>query len=328
MEDTKLKFLFLGIMLASVLIGRSDNDSSKVKNAIQENIKDTSLTANLKSQENTVPSVKMQEPQQNFTALVPQLGNLTAYRKNPGVPDPNFQVKAAIAEDLNSGFNFYSFNPENRWALASLTKLMSSVIAIEEIGKDKIVSVSKSAVDAEGPAGNLEVGEQYSVSDLISAMLAVSSNDAAAAIAEFYETQNFVTKMQQKADLLEMKQTTFFDPTGISFLNQGTIHDLEKLVRYIYKNHPEIFAATKKQKTVISELTKGIQKELVNINNFSGREDFFGGKTGFTDQAEGNLISLFNYKGHTLLLIILGTGDRFGQTDLLYNWIKQAYIFN
>ena len=324
MEDTKLKFLFLGIVLALALIGRSDSES-KAKNIIQENIKDTSLTAILKSQENKIFLSKTAEISQNLGAF---FENASLYRRNPDIPDPDLQVKAAIALDLESNFNFYSLNPENRWALASLTKLMASVIALEEIGKDNIAVISKFAVDSEGTAGNLKADEEYSINDLIKAMLMVSSNDAATAIAEFYGVQDFVMKMQQKADLLEMKQTVFFDPTGISFLNQGTIHDLEKLVKYIYKNHPEIFSATKKQKDGILELEKGIQKGLININNFASREDFLGGKTGFTDQAEGNLISLFKYKGRTILLIVLGTDNRFGQTDLLYNWIKKAYTFN
>ncbi len=327
MKDDQLKFLFLGIVLALALIGRSDDDS-KVKNIIQENIRDTSLTAVLKSQENKIFLSKTAEVSQDLGAFLQQSENSVPYRKNPDIFNPNLRVKAAIAKDLESNFDFYSLNSEDRWALASLTKLMTSVIALEEIGGNKIAAISKSAVDSEGPAGNLEVDEKYSVNDLIKAMLMVSSNDAAAAIAEFYGTQNFITKMQQKADLLGMRQTTFFDPTGISFLNQGSIFDLEKLVKYIYKNHPEIFAATKKPKDAMLELTKGIQKELVNINNFVSREDFLGGKTGFTDQAEGNLISLFKYKGHTILLIVLGTNDRFGQTDLLYNWIKKAYTFN
>ncbi len=317
MKDGQLKFLFLSVILVLAFIGRADNDSSKVKNAIQENIKDTSLTAVLKSQENKVFPVKTAEVSQNLGAFLQQPVNSVPYRKNPDIAYPNLQVKAAIAKDLESDFDFYSLNSEDRWALASLTKLMASVIALEEIGRDKIAVISKFAVDSEGPAGNLEVDEKYSINDLIKAMLVVSSNDAAAAIAEFYGTKNFITKMQQKADLLGMRQTTFFDPTGIYFLNQGSVSDLVKLVKYIHRNHPEIFTATKKQKETMLELTKGIQKELININNFVSKEDFLGGKTGFTDQAEGNLISLFKYKGHTMLLIVLGTNDRFGQTEIL-----------
>ena len=123
-------------------------------------------------------------------------------------------------------------------------------------------------------------------------------------------------------------QTSFSDPTGLSYLNQGTIEDLSKLVRYIYKNHPEIFQITANAKVSIFEETKKISKELTNINNYTARPEFFGGKTGFTDQAKSNLITIFNYQGHKLLLIVLGTRDRFGQTDLLYNWIKNTFVFN
>ena len=326
MKDEQLKFLFVGVMLFLALIGRADRDNS-VKTAIQENIKDTSLTASIAPQ---LPAPRPLKPviAQNFESLISQTIPLMPYRKNWDWPEPQLQVKAAAAIDLDLESDFYRFNSEARWPLASLTKLMTSVIAIENVGKDKIISISKSAVDSEGPAGNLEVDEQYKISDLLKAMLLVSSNDAAEAIAEFYGKESFIDQMQAKAAQLQMQQTSFIDPTGLSFLNQGNISDLEKLAGYIYKNHPEIFSITRNQKESILELAKGMPKELLNINNFAGRGDFLGGKTGFTDQAGGNLISIFSYKGHNILIIVLGTDDRFGQTELLYNWIKNAYAFN
>jgi D-alanyl-D-alanine carboxypeptidase len=163
----------------------------------------------------------------------------------------------------------------------------------------------------------------------VKAMLLVSSNDAATAIAEFYGTENFVNRMQMKARELKMHQTTFVDPTGISFLNQGTVADLEKLVRYIDERHPNLLQITASKEGMLREMTRGNERILLNINAFVGtRPDFIGGKTGFTNEANGNLISLFNYRGYKLLFIVLGTDDRFGQTDLLYNWVKEVYAFN
>ncbi|MBI3046545.1 MAG: D-alanyl-D-alanine carboxypeptidase [Candidatus Harrisonbacteria bacterium] len=326
MQDDQAKFLFVGVMVVLALISRVDRDNS-VKTAVQENIRDTSLTAAALPQ---LPYPKSLKPAiaQNFETLVSQTIPLIPYRKDWNLPEPQLPVKAAAAKDLDLESDFYRFNGGVRWPLASLTKLMTAVIALEEVGLEKVATVSQSAVESEGPAGDFGAGEQYSISDLLKAMLAVSSNDAAVAIAEFYGKENFVRQMQAKAAGLGMSETVFVDPTGLSFLNQGSISDLEKLISYIYKTRPEILEITRQEKAVIKEISKNLSKELANINNFAGRPEFLGGKTGFTDQAGGNLISIFNHGGHKILIIVLGTDDRFGQTEVLYNWIKQAYLFN
>jgi D-alanyl-D-alanine carboxypeptidase len=236
--------------------------------------------------------------------------------------EPSLSVKAGVAKDLDSNIDMYRFNSGERWALASLTKLMTAVIAIENVGSDKTVTVSEKAMAVDGISGKLQLGEEYEVSELIKAMLVVSSNRAAVAIADFYGEQKFVDEMQSKASALGMTSTTFVEPTGLSFLNQGTVEDLEKLAGYIYKKHPEIFEITRQKSVTIHG------NQLLNINSFAqSRSDFWGGKTGFTDMAGGNLVTVFNHEGRKLLLIVLGTDDRFGQTDMLYNWIKNAFIF-
>lgn len=237
--------------------------------------------------------------------------------------EPLLKVKAGVATDLDSNVDMYRFNSGERWALASLTKLMTAVIALENVGPDKTVTVSEKAMSVDGISGNLKLGEQYEVSELIQAMLVVSSNRAAVAIADFYGEKKFVDEMQMKAAALGMTSTTFVEPTGLSFMNQGSVEDLEKLAGYIYRNHPEIFEITRQKSVVIHG------NNLLNINSFAqNRSDFWGGKTGFTDMAGGNLVTVFNHEGRKLLFIVLGTDDRFGQTDMLYNWVKSAFTFN
>ena len=76
---------------------------------------------------------------------------------------------------------------------------MSAVITIEDVGLNKEVDISEFAIASEGVAGKFEAGEKYLAGELVKAMLLVSSNDAAAAIAEFYGKDNFVKQMQSKA---------------------------------------------------------------------------------------------------------------------------------
>ena len=258
---------------------------------------------------------------------------LDAFKPSPrlkrnGISDPILAVHAALVKDLDTETELYRFEKDRLRPLASLTKILSAVVANEDVGFDKKVVISESALQTEGAAGDLAPGEIYRVGELVKAMMSVSSNDAATAISEFFGAAQFVEAMNRKAKLIGMFDSNFVDPTGISSRNQSTLDDLEKLVKYAREYHPGIFKVTAQPLLTIFEESRGVEKELKGINLFAGREDFLGGKTGFTDEAGGNLVSLFLHEGHNLLIIVLGTDDRFGETEKLYNWIKDSYLFN
>ncbi len=214
---------------------------------------------------------------------------------------------------------------------------MSAVVAIEELGPSTILTVSKDAVATEGEAGGLKAGDKYSVIDLVRAMLIVSSNDAAVALAEAYDrkvlgaetysnainhTAEFTAAMQRKARELGMPESYYGDPTGLSVISQSIVTDLETLMEYVLANDPTLLEITRKKDVRIVERTTMTPRILRNINEFAGQEDFLGGKTGRTDEAGGNLLSLFEHEGKKYLIVVLGTEDRFGETRALYEWVK------
>ena len=224
-----------------------------------------------------------------------------------GVPNPEIDVTAALIKDLESGYIFWNKESQRRWPIASLTKLMTATIVLEEMSASQ---------------NNANNKTDKSTDDLLKMMLVASDNEAANALAEkYFNKDEFIRAMQRKAQELKMTQTTFFDPSGLAVSNQSTPNDLVILVNYILKTHPEILKITA-QKSY-----QGIQ----NTNLFAGRPDFIGGKTGFLDEAGGNLISIFKYRegksNFPLLVIILGSKDRFGDTQLLLDWVKKAYEF-
>ncbi len=314
-NESQLKLTFVSLMVLMAVFGKTGPEARLADKPV-----------------NSVNSIRPLAPinkpvSANKTANLTEQVQLTPVpQRNNQVSDPFLSAQAAFAKDLDGDFLFYKYNSRLNWPFASLTKLMSAVIAIEQVGLEKPAVVTETAVATEGVAGNLEKDEVYRVGELVKAMLVVSSNDAAAAIADFFGSDNFVVQMQKRAAEIGMKQTTFREPTGLSNLNQGTAEDLVKLVDYIYKNHPTIFKTSDQAEISLFEESKGIEKKLLNINSFvHSRPEFVGGKTGFTDQAKGNLISIFSYKGRNILVIILGAEDRYGQTDILYNWIKEAY---
>lgn len=221
---------------------------------------------------------------------------------------PFVAASAVLVKDILAVDPIWYFNADRKWPIASITKLMTAVIALEKIGLETQISISKTAVDTEGVAGFLEVGKVYTVHQLLETMLRSSSNDAAVALAEHYGWNDFMWAMNAKAQAIGMHNTQFSDSSGLSVLNQSTANDLEKLTLYIFNRHPEIFLLTR--------IKSG------NIHPFVDHPEFLGGKTGFIDEANGNLLSLFNMAGRPILIIVLGSEDRAKDTETLYDRLR------
>ncbi len=204
--------------------------------------------------------------------------------------------------------------------IASLTKLMTAVVAFENIDHNKIITLSPTAISSFGDFGDFKEGEQYKLTDLIKGMLVSSSNDAAVALAEQLSLKKFILLMNEKAKELKMTQTIFVDPNGLSSSNRSTANDLMLLTVYILERMPEIFSATKNSRLEIPELKSGKIKVIYNMNKFVENKNFIGGKTGFLlNLDKGSLISLFNYKDYIVAIIILD-GDwtnRYKDTELI-----------
>lgn len=214
-------------------------------------------------------------------------------------PPPNLQLESALVKNLATNFYFFELNTNQKWPLASLTKLMTAVVAMEELPLTP------------------------ETQKLLDQMLIVSSNEAAEKLAESYgNAPKFIQRMNEKAKELGMRNTSFIDPHGLSFLNQTTIEDLEKLINYIIDKHPKILQITRRKSVEVNGETKPSTIE------FAGEPNFIGGKTGYTDEAGGNLVSIFQYKGQPILIIVLGARgyeERFEQTRILYQWISKFY---
>ena len=237
---------------------------------------------------------------------------------------PGITAKAAIVTDLVSGFNLYELNLNQSWPIASITKLVSAVVAREKIGNTKIVPIDDTAVLTEGVAGGLYSGEAYSSLDLIRVMLLVSSNDAAYALANDFGFGNFVGEMNKKAREIGMQSTSFSEPTGLNLVNQSTVNDLVLLAKYALTKHREIFKITKKQEYRIRDLKFSREHSILNINSLQSNPEFIGGKTGFIEESGGNLLSVFNLQRSDYLIIVLGSEDRFGDTLKLWDWAKNV----
>ncbi|MFA4999467.1 MAG: serine hydrolase [Parcubacteria group bacterium] len=253
----------------------------------------------------------------------PAVGDITEIpgKHEPKVPD-NLSAQASIVIDLSSGEEIFSLHKTERWPLASLSKLMSAVVALENMELEQKVTLSSAAIATEGVAGGFTTGETYMIEDLVYAMMVVSSNDAAVALSENMPAGRFVELMNLKTSELGMNDTRFVEPTGLSMLNQGTVNDLALLVEYAWSAHPDLFSVSSRKITIIRELNARKNIRLTNINTLAERSDFLGGKTGYTEDANENLISVFSINGKPTTIIILGADNRIEEANKILSFIK------
>jgi D-alanyl-D-alanine carboxypeptidase len=234
---------------------------------------------------------------------------------------------AAIIFDAQTGDVYFSDHADMRWPLASLTKLVTAsriqnLVAshtIVTIGTDVFSALGDDALDVVKP------GEQYDASLLLRAMLVASSNESAEALADQAGRDGVLSAMNGYAASLGLSSTHFSDPTGIAAANQSTVAEFATIVRDLYATAPSLFQMTRSPSVTIVPEGSKVKKTLKSTHELVGRSDFLGGKTGYTDEAKGNLLTLFAYETRPMGIIVFGTDDRFGVTKNAIDWFKTHY---
>ena len=149
-------------------------------------------------------------------------------------------ASCAIVMDQNSNRIIYSKNIHTVRSVASISKIMTAILAIESGKMDEKVTVGDEILKAYGSAVYLQVGEELTLRDLVYALMLRSGNDAALAIANYVgdDVDEFVEKMNQKAVQIGMKNTTFHNPHGLDEDegNLSTAYDMAILTSYAMKN--------------------------------------------------------------------------------------------
>ena len=223
-----------------------------------------------------------------------------------------------VARGASGRDALYEKNARVQLPPASLTKLMTVVIVAEYADPSDVITITPRAVNAEGVAGSLRVGETFSVPDLLKVMLVVSSNDAATAFEDHFSSHglDLVSLMNEKAKLLGMVDTHFVNPTGLDDSDHyASAADLAVLAAYSLR-HEEIWDILSKTSENVRSLNKKILHTLVSNNELlhKKRPDVLGGKTGYTKNAGGCMITVLN-SGE--VIVVLGSDDRAGDTQQL-----------
>ncbi len=252
------------------------------------------------------------------------------------VEEPTFQAQSVLAIEVNQGQwrPLLAKNDQHPFVIASLTKLMTAMVAVDNYSLDHLVSTSEEAVNQPEDTSFLRVGDRWQVQDLLRMALMESSNDAAYALAEIKGVEEFVQGMNNKAAELGLVQTRFVNPTGLETergTNFASSRDLANLTYYLltdpfYQVIKEIIGCPE-----FSLLTPGGQFHhlMVNSNQLLGKFSYLiGGKTGYLPYYGGSLLSIFQQPGKEtyLITVILDSPDRFEETKELLEWLSHSYL--
>lgn len=251
----------------------------------------------------------------------------TLFSRVSGTQPPSLVAHAALVADLKTGIRFMSEGAMDRWPLASVTKLMTATVVLDKLSPAQKITITPDAFNIDPSEKTLHVGDTYAVTDLLRIMLLPSSNVAAEALADAYGATSTINEMNVRAKAWGMANTHYADPSGLAVGSQSTATDLVLLAQKIYADYPDILAITRTPQATVTEVSSGNKVPIKNINEFSGEADFIGGKTGYTDQADGNLLSLFLYNGHPVVVVVLGSDEstRFTNTEALYGWFTANF---
>lgn len=236
--------------------------------------------------------------------------------------------RAALAVDIEKGEILYEKNMEEPVPIASLTKLMTALVFLEQDPNlDDSVTIFPCDAESSGRS-RLRVGETLTLEDLLHASLMSSNNLATKALVRVsgLPFEDFIDRMNQKAKEMGLENTRFYEPTGLDERNQSTALDCAKLLTFALLDSQISSITAKKSYNFTSIYKKRKRKrQTVNTNKLlSSSLDVKGGKTGYNGASGWCLATLVeNEDGAKITAVVLGaptSGTRFKEAKSIIKW--------
>jgi len=255
--------------------------------------------------------------------------------------DIPLEAESAMVWDVANQRVLFEKAPDEKHPLASLTKLMTAVVAHELLGADSEVTISLDAVLQDGDSGFID-GEEFTSEDLRDLMLITSSNDGAYALAEAAggvavdsdrDIGAFLTAMNITAEEMGLTQTQFANPTGLDLSEDeagayGSARDVTFLMEHIITTYPEIVELTTAERAYIAN-EEGARHLAANTNHsVHDIPGIIASKTGYTELAGGNLVVAFDVGlNHPIIVSVLGStyNGRFADVATLIQETRNAF---
>lgn len=252
------------------------------------------------------------------------------------------KAKSAYVYDMRTRSVLFAKEENRRLPLASLTKIMATLVAEESNPLYSVINVGSEALIAEGDSGLIS-GEQWSLKNILDFSLVASSNDGMRAVALSLGAlskasaspdeiiNDFVEDMNKKASKLGLKNTYFWNETGLDRSEvkggaYGTAKDMSTLLEYTLLNHPETFVATREPVARFKSLDNRLHT-VRNTNRIINEiPGILASKTGLTETAGGNLIFAFDPElGRPIIVSILGSTEsgRFEDARILVDAVME-----
>ena len=232
-------------------------------------------------------------------------------------------VKASIVlMDADSGRILYSKAATEKKLIASTTKIMTSIIALENSTLEKKIIIGKETREVNGSMIYAKEGEVFTLNDLLHGLMLQSGNDAAMTIAtNVLGYDNFIKEMNLKAIKLGMKNTTFENPHGLNdnSKNISTAEDMSKLMRYAIKNKEFLNITSSKIYKVDKYIWPNKNKLLKQYKYL------ISGKIGYTKASGQVFVSAAKKDGKTLIITSIDESDKFNLHKRLYEKYFEAY---
>ncbi|MUT65525.1 D-alanyl-D-alanine carboxypeptidase family protein [Paenibacillus sp. NEAU-GSW1] len=232
-------------------------------------------------------------------------------------------AKASALIDVTSGRLLYSEDGDTRMRIASLTKIMTAIVAIEHGTLSDVVKTSKRAAHREGSSIYLELGEEMTLLNMLYGLMLRSGNDAATAIAEHVggSEEGFVLLMNEKAEMIGLKNSQFKNPHGLDEDGHySSANDLAKLTAYALKNPVFAEIVSTKVKNAPNPHDKW-QYSWKNKNKMlSMYEGADGVKTGYTKLALRCLVSSATRNGQQLAAVTINDSDDWADHRNMLDW--------
>ena len=243
---------------------------------------------------------------------------------------PDISAKAVVIMDKDSKVVLFSKNPNLLFSMASTTKIMTALVALDYYKDQDILTVKTEKV--EGVNVGFKVGEKLKFENVLYAMLLPSGNDAALALAQNYlpagkaglgGEEAFVKKMNEMARSLKLNNTNFADAIGLEDSRDYTTPlDLARLSSVALEN--KTFTKIVATETwEISDVNRENKYLLKNLNKLLGISGVNGIKTGYTDEAGQVLVTSKKEGIHTIIIVIMDSQDRFSDTVKLLNLLSE-----
>jgi D-alanyl-D-alanine carboxypeptidase len=238
--------------------------------------------------------------------------------------NPPLTSSTYILIDVATNKILTSKNKDQKIYPASTTKLATALTALNLYPLDEIITVNQ-AYD-EGKVMELQLGEKITVQSLVQALLVYSANDSAYTLANHYQggISGFIDQMNLLMSRYNLTNTHFTNVDGIHNDNHySTVYDLSQLGRLSIKNQI-VTNVVKNKSLTVTDITGNIKHEITSTNELLGVvPEIIGLKTGWTPEAKGCFIGLIDIDGHQVISVVANSDDRFQDTKVLINWLKQ-----